>query len=163
LSVAAIQGYQQHELAATAKHFIGLGHTSIDSHAALPTVNATWQQLQADDLVPFQAAIGAGVSAILVAHVVLPRIDSVHRPASLSPVIINGAIPGKLGFKGVVMTDSLAMGAIPATDVTDAPRRALLAGADILLIAADRNIPAAVFTDAVDRIVRAVKKGQIHE
>jgi beta-N-acetylhexosaminidase len=61
------------------------------------------------------------------------------------------------------MTDSLAMGAVPAGEVTDAPRRALLAGADILLISANFDIPAAVFTDAVDRIISAVKKGQIKE
>jgi beta-N-acetylhexosaminidase len=163
LSVAAIQGYQQHGLAATAKHFIGLGHTSIDSHHALPTVTQSWQQLQRTDLIPFKAAIAAGVSTILVAHVALPRIDPVARPASLSPVIITGNIRGKLGFKGVVMTDSLAMGAVPAGEVTDAPRRALLAGADILLISANFDIPAAVFSDAVDRIISAVKKGQIKE
>ncbi len=57
LSVAAINGYQQHGLAATAKHFVGLGHTSIDSHQALPTVKQTWEQLEQDDIIPFRAAI----------------------------------------------------------------------------------------------------------
>jgi beta-N-acetylhexosaminidase len=161
LSAAAITGYQQHGLAATAKHFIGLGHTSINSDNSLPTVTQTWQQLQATDLVPFKTAIGAGVSTILVAHVALPRIDPVHRPASLSPVIITGMIRGALGFKGVVMTDSLVSGAV--SNVTDASRRALIAGADLLLVSLDHDIPAAVFTNAVDTIVNAVKKGQISE
>lgn len=161
LSAAAIQGYQQHGLAATAKHFIGLGHTTINSDNALPTVTQTWQQLQATDLVPFRAAIGAGVSTILVAHVALPRIDPVHRPASLSPVILTGKIRGTLGFKGVVMTDSLVSGAVPG--VSEAARRALIAGADLLLVSIDHDIPATVFTNAVDGIVSAVKKGQIKE
>jgi beta-N-acetylhexosaminidase len=163
LSVAAIQGYQQHRMAATAKHFIGLGHTSIDSHQSLPTVTKTWQQLEADDLIPFRAAISAGVSSLLVAHVALPKIDPVARPASLSPVIIKTMIRGKLGFKGVVMTDSLMMGAVPRGDEVAAAERALIAGADILLLGGNETIPSAIFSEAIERIVASVGAGRIPE
>lgn len=163
LSAAAIHGYQQHHLAAAAKHFIGLGHTSIDSHQALPTVNRTLEQLEQVDLVPFRAAVAAGVSTILVAHVALPAIDPVRRPASLSPVIIGGLIRKRLGFKGVVMTDSLVMGALPQGSTAEGAEHALAAGADMLLISADHDIPAGVIEGAIDRVVSAVRAGRISQ
>jgi len=162
LSVAAIKGYQQHRLAATAKHFIGLGHTSVNSHQALPVVSRTLAQLQSVDLIPFRAAIAAGVSTILVAHVALPAIDPVHRPASLSPVIIGNLIRKQLGFNGVVMTDSLIMGAINI-GTSSAAQQAFAAGADILLIAKNTNIPEATFDDAYNRVLWAVQTRRIPE
>lgn len=161
LSTAAIHGYQQHHLAAVAKHFIGLGHTSIDSHQALPTVHQTLAQLEQSDLIPFRAAVAARVSTMLVAHVALPAIDPVHRPASLSPVIIGGLIRKHLGFKGAVMTDSLVMGALPQGSTAEGAERALAAGADILLISADHDIPTGVIDDAIDRVMSAVRTGRI--
>lgn len=164
LSVAAIRGYQSHGLAATAKHFIGLGHTSTDSHALLPVVNLTWKQLESTDLIPFRAAIAAGVSTVLVAHVALPRIDSVrNRPASLSPVIMNGKLRKTLRFNGVVMTDSLVMGAVSGVGSAAAAEQAFVAGADILLFAFNENIPTPVIEDAMDRVYAAVKSGRIPE
>lgn len=163
LGMAAIQGYQQHRLAATAKHFIGLGHTSIDSHHALPTVTKTWQELEANDLIPFRSAISVGVSTLLVAHVALPKIDPVGRPASLSPVIIKSYIRGTLGFKGVVMTDSLLMGAVPHGDEVAAAEQALIAGADILLLGVNGKVSSAVYTEAIERIVASVQAGRIPE
>jgi beta-N-acetylhexosaminidase len=163
LSAAAVHGYQQHGLAAAAKHFIGLGHTSIDSHQSLPTVTQPLAQLERADLIPFRAAVAAGVSTILVAHVALPAIDPVHRPASLSPVIIGGLIRKHLGFKGVVITDSLAMGALPQGSTAEAAERALAAGADMMLISADHDIPDGVFDDAVERVISAVRAGRVAE
>jgi beta-N-acetylhexosaminidase len=163
LSVAAIHGYQQHGLAATAKHFIGLGHTSIDSHAALPTVQLTLSQLEKNDLIPFRAAIRAGVSSILVAHVALPKIDSVYRPASLSPTIMQGVIRARLGFKGVLMTDSLIMGALPKGQEPQAAAEAFAAGADVLLLAGNVNIASSMIEEAIDRVIATVSSGQVPE
>jgi len=163
LSVAAIQGYQQHGLAATAKHFLGLGHTSIDAHTALPTVRLTLQQFENVDLIPFRAAIAAGVSTIMVTHVALPGIDPVFRPASLSPVIINGVIRNRLGFKGVIMTDSLMMGALPKGQEPEAAVRAFQAGADVLLMAANGAVNPAVIDEAVERVTWLVYSGQASE
>lgn len=163
LSVAAIKGYQQHGLAATAKHFIGLGHTSIDSHTALPTVRLTLSQLEASDLIPFRAAIRAGVSSLLVAHVALPKIDPVFRPASLSPVIVNNVIRGRLGFKGVIMTDSLIMGALPKGQEPQAAEQAFAAGADVLLMAANVDIATGVILEAIDRVIALITSGRVPE
>lgn len=161
LGVAAIRGYQQHGMASTAKHFVGLGHTSIDSHRALPTVMLTLAQLEARDFIPFRAAIAAGVSSVMVAHVALPRVDPVYRPASLSPVVIEGVLRGRLGFKGVVMTDSLIMGALPKGHEAEAAERAFTAGADILLISGQARIAPAIIEESVDRVVAAVSAGRI--
>lgn len=163
LSAAAIRGYQEHGLAACAKHFIGLGHTSIDSHDTLPTVRLTLNELEGLDLIPFRSAIAAGVSAMLVAHVALPEIDAANRPASLSPVIIDGVIRRHLGFTGVVMTDSLLMGALPAGQEPEAAERALAAGADILLFGWNQDLPVGVIATAVERIEQAILHGRIPE
>jgi beta-N-acetylhexosaminidase len=164
LSVAAIKAYQRHGLAAAAKHFIGLGHTTIDSHHLLPTVNLSLQQLATSDLMVFKAAIAAGVSTVLVAHVALPRIDTnPTRPASLSPVIIQGVLRQQLGFKGVIMTDSLLMGAVPNGQQADAAVRALAAGADILLFGTNQDFPAAVVEDAIARVASAVRSGLVSQ
>lgn len=163
LGVAAIQGYQQYGLSATAKHFVGLGHTSIDSHRALPTVTLTLDQLERNDLIPFRAAIAAGVSTVLVAHVALPAIDPVYRPASLSPVMIGDVLRGRLGFKGLVMTDSLLMGAVPHGQEPEAAERAFAAGADILLIGGNEHVPAGLFEVATERVLSAVQSGRIPE
>jgi len=161
LSAAAIRGYQQHGLASTAKHFVGLGHTSIDSHHSLPTVTLSLAQLEARDFIPFRSAIAAGVSSVLVAHVALPAVDPIYRPASLSPVVIEGVLRTRLGFKGVVMTDSLVMGALPKGREAEAAESAFGAGADILLIAANAHIPSAVIEESVERVVTAVSAGRI--
>jgi beta-N-acetylhexosaminidase len=160
---AAIRGYQGHGLPATAKHFIGLGHTSIDSHDLLPTVRLTLAQLERADLIPFRAAIAAGVSTILVAHVALPSIDPVYRPASLSPVIIKNVIRRRLGFQRVVMTDSLMMGALPKGQEPAAAERAFAAGADLLLLGWDRDIAPSLIEEAIDRVSAAVTSGRIPE
>ncbi len=163
LSVAAIQGYQRQGLAATAKHFVGLGRSSIDSHHALPTVTLTLDELERGDLIPFRAAIAAGVSTVMVAHVALPAIDPVARPASLSPVVMEGLLRRQLGFTGVIMTDSLVMGAIPGGNEPRVAEQAFAAGADMLLISADRDIATAVFDEAVERIVASVTAARIPE
>ncbi len=161
LSTAAIRGYQEHGLASTGKHFVGLGHTSIDSHRALPTVTLTLAQLEARDFIPFRAAIAAGVSSVMVAHVALPKVDPIYRPASLSPVIIEGVLRTRLGFAGVVMTDSLVMGALPKGHETEAAELAFAAGADILLIGDNGPIPPALIEASIERVTAAVTSGRI--
>jgi beta-N-acetylhexosaminidase len=160
LSAAAIRGYQQNGLASTAKHFIGLGHTSVDSHQSLPTVSLSLAQLEQADLIPFRSAISAGVSSILVAHVALPKIDPSGRPASLSPVIIQNVLRHRLGFNGVLMTDSLLMGAVSGAGKHPAVE-ALAAGADILLMGVNKDVPDAVFETAIAQVTAAIRDGHI--
>jgi beta-N-acetylhexosaminidase len=161
LTGAAVQGYQQHGLAAVAKHFVGLGHTTVNSDNALPTVNRSLAQLERADFIPFRAAIAAGVSTVLVAHVVLPAIDPTLRPASLSPVVIGSLLRGRLGFKGVVMTDSLTAGALAGGHRSEAAEEAFAAGADLLLLATDHDFSYAIVENAIARIVAAIKAGRI--
>jgi len=139
LGAAAIRGYQGAGLAATAKHFLGLGVSGADAHRELPTDAHTLSQLERGELVPMLAAIKAGVDALMVTHVAIPAIDASGTPASLSRPIVTGFIRGRLGYQGLIITDSLAMGGLGAhiASIQAAAVRAVEAGNDMVLIAAD--------------------------
>ena len=132
---AAIQGYLAGGVLPVAKHFPGLGDTLADSHQELPLAQSD-DPSRETDLLPFRLAVAAGVSAIMTAHLLVPRWDS--RPATLSAAALQGWLRQKLGFKGVIITDDLEMGAIAAQLPVDrAAREAFTAGADLLLICND--------------------------
>lgn len=103
--------YREAGVHATAKHFPGLGSVKSDTHHVLPRLDKSVDELLAADLVPFRAAIESGISAVMAAHVRVTALDE-DRPASLSPAVIGGLLREELGFKGLVITDSLTMGAI---------------------------------------------------
>jgi len=138
LGRAYIQAQQATGTLAVAKHFPGHGNTAQDSHQTLPVVADDLARLEANDLVPFRAAIAAGVRGIMVAHVSYPHLDPVAgRPASLSPPIITDLLRQQLGFNGLVLTDELGgMGAITANYTPEqAAVDAVAAGADLLTVA----------------------------
>ncbi len=139
LGLAALRGYHDAGIAATAKHFLGLGASDDDAHVTLPTDTRTLPQLESAELVPMRAAIRAGVDALMVTHVALPALDPSGTPASLSRPVITGFIRGRLGYQGVIITDSLAMGGLGPhiASIQVAALRAVQAGADMVLIAAD--------------------------
>lgn len=98
-------------------------------------------RLQAIEWPPFIAAIAAGVDTVMSAHVHLPALDA-ERPATLSPPILTGILRQEMGFKGLIVTDALVMGAIANTYGTaEAAVKAVEAGADILLMPLDRRQP----------------------
>jgi beta-N-acetylhexosaminidase len=131
-AVAAIRGYLAGGVIPVAKHFPGLGDTVADSHQVLPSAQST-DPTRETDLLPFRLAVAAGVPAVMTAHLLVPLWDS--RPATLSAVALQDWVRQKLGFKGVVITDDLEMGAIAGRlSVAQAAREALAAGADLLLI-----------------------------
>jgi beta-glucosidase-like glycosyl hydrolase len=131
-----------------AKHFPGLGDTSVDSHQVLPTVRDPDPE-RTTDLLPFRRAAAQGVPAIMTAHLQVPAWDS--RPATLSAVALRDWLRQRLGFQGVIMTDDLEMGAIAgAGAVPDAAGQALAAGADLLLICS----PADTVWEAARRLSR---------
>lgn len=130
--LAAIDGYREAGVIATAKHFPGHGDTNIDSHLGLPVVRHGRARLETIELAPFVAAIAAGVPAIMTAHIIFEALDDV--PATLSRRILTDLLRGELAFDGVVFTDSLEMRAIAATyGPAEAAIRSKAAGADVLL------------------------------
>lgn len=133
---AFVAGLQARRVAACAKHFPGHGRTGTDSHLELPVVSATLDELRAADLVPFAAAIEAGVRSVMTAHVRYPAVDEV--PATLSRRLLHDILRDELGFTGVVITDALEMAAIGDSACrADGAVRALAAGADLLCLPAD--------------------------
>jgi len=129
-----IAAMQERGLAACAKHFPGLGQVNLDPHLARPTVARSRAELAACDLVPFRAAIAAGVAGVMTSHTIYPGLDP-HNPATLSPAILSGLLRGELGYDGLIITDDLEMGAIENEGtVAEASLSAFMAGADLLLI-----------------------------
>jgi len=122
----------------TAKHFPGHGDTSVDTHLNLASIAADRERLEKLELVPFKAAIAAGVDAIMTAHIAIPALAPADLPATLSPAILTGLLRNELGFKGLTVTDALDMGGIAqGFSSGEACVRALAAGADTLLMPAD--------------------------
>ena len=155
---AEVRGLEEHGMLATAKHFPGHGDTGTDSHIGLAVVPADWSRLDTLELLPFRAAIAAGVTGVMSAHVALPALDSGRtRPGTVVPAILTGLLRDSLRFHGLVVTDALEMGGlVSAYGATEAPVLALLAGADLLLQPAD---PAGT----IDAVEQAVRTGRVSE
>lgn len=152
---ATVRGIQEHGMLATVKHFPGHGDTGTDSHISLPVIPFLWPRLDSIELVPFRAAVRAGVGAVMSAHIALPGIDSGStRAASLSPAIVTGVLRDSLGFHGIVVTDALNMGGVSTDGGSSAAVRALLAGADLLLQTQDPRA-------ALDSLMQAYRDGRI--
>jgi beta-N-acetylhexosaminidase len=121
-------------VAATAKHFPGLGAATVNTDAAPATVTSPAPTLRARDLAPFRAAIAAGVPLVMVSHALYPALDPT-RIASQSPVILGRLLRGSLGFRGVVVTDSIEAAAVRRrSSVASAAVRSIAAGADLVLM-----------------------------
>src|SRR5256714_2940638 len=179
---AFVEGAQHAGVIATAKHFPGHGDTATDSHRGLPEIDVTRERLNSVELVPFRAAVEAGVGAVMTGHIGLPLIDSTAiqplprdvkikaidtsddgeiiaagtMPTTLSPVM-NGILRNDLHFDGLIVTDAMSMSGLTIYFTQEeASVRAIEAGADLLLKPAD--------PDASLRGVRdAVKQGRLTE
>ncbi len=122
---------------ACAKHFPGHGRTITDSHATLPVVHASREELERD-LAPFIAAIDAGVASIMTAHVAYPALDPTLAPATCSHAIVHTLLRESLGFEGLIVTDALIMGGVQEEGGEGhAATRAIAAGCDLLLYPAN--------------------------
>ncbi len=180
---AFVEGAQGAGVIATAKHFPGHGDTAVDSHRGLPEIDVTRERLNSVELVPFRAAVNAGVGAVMGGHIALPRIDSTvitplprdqklkaidtdegseivvekgTMPTTLSPVI-NNILRKDLQFDGLIVTDAMSMSGLTLYFTQEeASVRALEAGADQLLKPAD---PDAAFRG----VISAVKSGRLTE
>jgi len=140
---------------ATAKHFPGHGDTATDTHLNLASIPADRARLDSLELVPFKAAIAAGVDSIMTAHIAVPALAPPDLPATLSPAILTGLLRKDLDFKGLIVTDALDMGGIAkGYSSGEAAVRALEAGADALLMPSDPDA-------AIRAVVSAVETGRI--
>ncbi|MDP9424903.1 MAG: beta-hexosaminidase [Actinomycetota bacterium] len=153
---ASVKGFEEAGVVSAAKHFPNHGPALEDSHVGYPRVEHGMAEVRATDLPPFRAAVGAGVSMIMVGHLVYPSIDP-ERPASLSSKAMS-LLREELGFRGVIATDDLAMeGAKRGGTIAQAAVEAVAAGADLLVVSGLPQDQA----DAYDTVVAAVESGEI--
>jgi beta-N-acetylhexosaminidase len=130
----SVAGWRAGGVASTAKHFPGLGGAGANTDKSVVTIRRSRAELEAVDLPPFRAAIVAGVPLVMVGHGRYPALDRRHI-ASQSPAIIGDLLRKRLGFRGVIVTDSLEARASLATgSITEVSERAVRAGADLLLL-----------------------------
>jgi len=139
----------------TAKHFPGHGDTNVDTHLNMAVINATRERLESLELVPFRAAIQAGVDSIMTAHIAVPALAPADVPATLSPAILTGLLREQMGFQGIIVTDSLEMGGIAkGYSSGEAAVLALQAGADALVMPPDPEA-------AIKAVMAAVADGRL--
>jgi beta-N-acetylhexosaminidase len=111
LGAVIIRTLQDEGIAACGKHFPGHGDTSVDSHFELPLVEHPPERLAQVELVPFRAAIEAGVASIMTAHILIPALDE-QVPATLSKAVVDELLKAQLGFEGLVLSDDRELKAI---------------------------------------------------
>lgn len=159
LGIQTMKGLESEQVIPVVKHFPGHGDTSVDSHLELPKVTKSLNDLNQLELVPFKEAINNGADVVMVAHILLPKIDPQY-PSSMSKEIITGMLRKQLGFDGVVMTDDLTMKAITNHyAIGQAAVDSIKAGSDIILIAHEY----ANITAAIEAVKIAVSNGEITE
>ena len=158
LGSVIIRTLQAEGIAACGKHFPGHGDTSVDSHFELPLVEHPPERLDQVELVPFKAAIEAGVASIMTAHILMPALDE-QVPATLSPAVVDGLLKKKLGFPGLVLSDDLEMKAISGRyGIPEATVMAIGAGCDaVLMCGEDQDVQAR----AIEAMIRAVEEEHV--
>ncbi|MNO80602.1 putative lipoprotein YbbD precursor [compost metagenome] len=159
MGIAAMKGLSQQGVIPVVKHFPGHGDTSVDSHLGLPVVEHNMDRLREVELVPFQNAVIEGTDVVMIAHLLMPKLDP-DRPASFSKAIIHDLLREELGFEGVVISDDMTMGAITKNyNVDEAAVEFIVAGGNIVLVGHDYKKEKAV----IEAIAEAVKSGVISE
>jgi beta-N-acetylhexosaminidase len=159
---AYIEGARSEGLITTVKHFPGHGDTDTDSHLSLARVTANLDRLNSVELLPFRKAIAAGVDTVMIGHITVPAIEpDPNTPASVSKRIVTGLLKEQLGFRGLVVTDALDMGALmhafTGTDAEISGKeavQAILAGNDMVIIPADLD-------GAYNGLLTAVRNGAL--
>ena len=156
LAGAFVKALQEQGIAATAKHFPGMGSASSDTHQGLAKSDRSLEQLQQHELLPFVALMDQGIPLIMVGHVTYTSLDP-ERPASLSPILVQGLLREHMGYEGLIITDALGMQAISKTYSSgEAAVLAIQAGHDLLLMPAH-------FKNALKGVLEAVARGEIAE
>jgi beta-N-acetylhexosaminidase len=159
LGAAFDRGLRSGGVLSCAKHFPGHGDASVDPHSDLPVFAGTMERLESTELVPFAAAVAAGVPLIMTAHILLPRIDPDH-PASLSRAMLDGVLRRRMNFGGVILADDLGMGAIDRRlSPGEAAVQTLRAGTDMAMLCHEWSSVA----PAIEAVRRAHQVGRFDE
>ncbi len=159
LGVETMKGIQSQNTISVVKHFPGHGDTSVDSHIGLPRVNHGIDRLKSFELKPFEAAIENGADAVMIAHILLPKLDA-KNPASFSKAVITDLLRTDMNFDGVVITDDFTMGAIAKNyDMGKAAVKAIQAGGDIVLVCHGFDKQETV----IKALLAAARSGQISQ
>lgn len=157
---AAVQGFEQAGVLCCLKHFPGHGDTAQDSHDGAAGTDKTLEELRACEFLPFVAGIQAGAPLVMVGHITAAQAIPAREadlPATFSHTMVTEILRGELGFSGVVVTDSLSMGAVTGTYTPgEAALLALQAGADLLLMPAG-------LVQAYEEVLAAVEDGRLSE
>lgn len=155
-ALAYSKGLQDHKVLATIKHFPGHGDTSVDSHHDLPIVEHDSERLQSIEIAPFQNLANQGIGGVMVAHLFVPTLEKQHNtPASVSKSIVTDLLKKQIGYKGIIVTDALNMGAVSQhykAGILDA--LAFEAGNDLMLFS--ENV-----TMGKQQILQRLKSGKI--
>ncbi len=154
---AAVQGMQRGGISAVLKHFPGHGDTKEDSHSSLAVIPHELQRLQKVEFVPFRRGIDAGVDGIMTGHISVPAVTGGSEPATLSPVLLQEILRKDLGFNGIIITDSLVMGALSRFyGKGELAVQAFKAGVDIILRPA---FPLSSY----EALLESIRSGEISE
>ena len=154
---AQVRGFADGGVLCAAKHFPGIGGAYGDSHAVSIYSEKTLDEIRAEELRPFEAAIEEGVPFVMVGHLSMPNVTGDDDPATISSEIVTDLLRNELGYEGIIITDSMGMGA--ATEAVGVERvavAALLAGVDIVLMPADLQA-------AYQGVLDAVASGELSE
>ena len=159
---SAVQGYQSENMLCSLKHFPGIGKGDADSHHGFVNVSAAKDMLEAEDIKPFKYMIDNVDNdsyMVMVTHVTYSALDG-NQPASMSPVIMKELLRNQLGYKGLIITDDMDMGAIANYyDYAQVGVDAIKAGADIVMVCHEYDHEIAVYNG----ILQAVQNGNISQ
>ena len=158
--IAMAQGLAESGILSSLKHFPGHGDTAVDSHLGLPCVDKSLDELITCELAPFQAAIDAGVLAVMTTHILFPQLEPDGVPATMSRRILTDLLKRRMGFQGLVISDCMMMGAIAQYYGTvEGSIAALRAGVDLVFVSHDSSLASQV----IDAAKRAIAEGTLDE
>ncbi|EHW0636436.1 glycosyl hydrolase family 3 [Vibrio vulnificus] len=166
-SAAAVRGLHTGGITACAKHFPGHGDTHGDTHRDIPRVDKSYDDLKLNDLAPFQAAVDAGVDLVMTSHILYPQLDA-HAPATLSATILQQVLRQDMGFEGVIISDSMNMGAIVNHYApVDAAVKAMQAGITMIMLSEEHYDHSDAYLDKqlamIHGVIDAVEQGDLAE
>jgi len=159
-----VKGIQGQQVLTCVKHYPGHGSTSEDTHNGLVTVNKTIEELKASDLIPFEWAVKNGTDGVMTAHIVYPNVHDTTEPATMSEYFLKDLLRKEYGFKGLIVTDSVSMGAITHNySMSDAAVAALKNGADMVVMGGAGTTNATLNDQllAFDAVLSGIKDGSV--